>query len=245
MKITTKKMSVALSIACLVVASSTVYAQGIPVYDNLAFVDRVKTLANDIKKLKYMFDQLNEMQKSLKSVTGKRGYQNLMRNQMVRDYLPSDIKTVGDALTGAQSSYSHIGNSMKSISAKNAVLTAQDLDRMSPEVRDMVVRMRDNAAKQSAIADASYKNASENVARLQVLMDKIGDTDDPKSIAELQARISAEQTMIQNDAIKLAEGSKSIRGDAESLRYQIGERAAAMSGTSVSQSRVRITAPGQ
>ena len=72
-------------------------------------------------------------------------------------------------------------------------------------------------------------------------MDQIKSANDMKAISDLQARINAEQLMLQNDAIKLNQASQSLRGDVDSLNRQIGEQVAALSGTSVDNPRVRIT----
>ena len=62
-------------------------------------------------------------------------------------------------------------------------------------------------AKQAAInragAEEGYKTASQRFSDIQVLLDKIDAAPDAKDIADLQARIQAEQVMMQNEANKL------------------------------------------
>jgi len=49
----------------------------------------------------------------------------------------------------------------------------------------------------------AYDAAKGRLRQIDQLMGKINDTADPKAIAELQGRISAEQAMIQNEQTKL------------------------------------------
>lgn len=217
------------------------YAQGIPVFDGAAVASMAIQLTNDTTKIKHLYDQLTNMRDQLKAMTGGRGMENVMRNEMVRDYLPSDWKSVGDLLNNTAGQYGQIAQSAQSTANANAVLKPEDLARLSPELRALAVRARNSAATQQALASSSYNNASANVQRLQVLMDQIKSANDMKAISDLQARINAEQLMLQNDAIKLNQASQSLRGDVDSLNRQIGEQVAALSGTSVDNPRVRIT----
>jgi type IV secretion system protein VirB5 len=236
------KLTAAIAAAMFSMGAS---AQGIPVYDNANFLNSIQQLVNTVQQLKTMYSQLTTMQNQLTALTGARGFENLMRNQMVRDYLPGEWQQVGNVLASTQTQYSQIADTVKNLNEKNAVLAANDLARMSPQLRDLVQRTRTAASTQSALATAAYNNASTNVSRLQVLMDSIRNTNDPKAIAELQARINSEQTMLQNDAIKLSQASQNMKAEVAALDQQAYEQAAAMAGSSLDSSNVRIRIPGQ
>jgi type IV secretion system protein VirB5 len=49
-----------------------------------------------------------------------------------------------------------------------------------------------------------YNQASQRFSSIQVLLDKVNAAPDQKDIADLQARIQAEQVMMQNESTKLA-----------------------------------------
>ena len=49
----------------------------------------------------------------------------------------------------------------------------------------------------------AYKKASERIRDIQVLLNKVNDAPDAKDIADLQARIQAETTMLQNEQAKI------------------------------------------
>ena len=62
---------------------------------------------------------------------------------------------------------------------------------------------QNQAAMNRALSEEGYKQASDRIASIQTLIDSIDGAPDAKDIADLQARIQAEQTMVQNEAVKL------------------------------------------
>ncbi|WP_275041961.1 type IV secretion system protein [Xanthomonas euvesicatoria] len=60
-----------------------------------------------------------------------------------------------------------------------------------------------SAASSQAAAGKVYDNAAGRFSRLQALMDAIPQATDLKAVADLQARIGVEQTMLQNETIQM------------------------------------------
>lgn len=58
-------------------------------------------------------------------------------------------------------------------------------------------------AQDKGFALDAYNAAKSRINQIDQLMQKINQTQDPKAIAELQARIGAEQANIQNEQTKL------------------------------------------
>src|SRR5690606_40657057 len=52
-------------------------------------------------------------------------------------------------------------------------------------------------------SDLAYDKAKSRIEQIDQLMAKIDQTPDPKAIAELQGRLTAEQALIQNEQTKL------------------------------------------
>jgi type IV secretion system protein VirB5 len=63
---------------------------------------------------------------------------------------------------------------------------------------------QDQAAINRGMSEASYAAASDRMANIQTLLDKVNDAPDEKDILDLQARIQAEQAMVQNESNKIA-----------------------------------------
>lgn len=211
-------------------AFSGACAQGIPVYDNATFLQSVMQVANTVKQLQTMSQQLQNMQQHLDAIKGNRGMENVLSNQN-RQYLPGEWAQVGSMLNQSQSQYGEIASAIQAKMGQNAVLSEQDLNKLSPQQRDFVMRARQAAATQSALSTAAYNNASANVSRLQQLTNAISSASDPKAIADLQARIQVEQTMLQNDATKLAQAAQVQEAEERVLNQQLKELAIGLGGS--------------
>jgi type IV secretion system protein VirB5 len=134
-----------------------------------------------------MLEEYNQLVEEYRSLNGMRGMASLVNNPQLRRYLPDEYKNVlsqgyGDwqALRGA------LDNPIGSANLEK--------------------QRRDQLAIDEAMALESYKQASRRFGDIQVLLDKINDasTPDAKDMADLQARIQAEQVMMQNEATKIA-----------------------------------------
>ena len=134
-----------------------------------------------------MVEEYNQLVEEYRSLNGMRGMASLVNNPQLRRYLPDEYKNVlsqgyGDwqALRGA------LDNPIGSANLEK--------------------QRRDQLAIDEAMALESYKQASRRFGDIQVLLDKINDasTPDAKDMADLQARIQAEQVMMQNEANKIA-----------------------------------------
>jgi type IV secretion system protein VirB5 len=74
-------------------------------------------------------------------------------------------------------------------------LTGESLTLCQAEVKKHYID-RDNYEK-------AYDTASTEQTQIQGLIDQISNTDDPKAIAELQARMAGEQAKIQNTVVQM------------------------------------------
>lgn len=148
-----------------------------------------------IQQIQSMASQLQQLQQTYQSLNGSRGMQNLVNNPALRNYLPSDYQQI------LNNGY---GNSNQ-IRAASKLFGIEDTT-LSPDSGS--ARLFESTASQAAInratAEDAYQQASNRFAKIQVLLDKVGDAPDQKDVADLQARIQAEQVMMQNEQVKLA-----------------------------------------
>jgi type IV secretion system protein VirB5 len=135
-------------------------------------------------------NQLNQAQQQYQSMTGQRGMQNLLSG-INRNYLVSDFNLLASA-AGVQS---HI--------TTNAVLTPTQVAALSPSEQQQLTNARTNSALLQTASQQAYSNASARFASIQQLINAIPTTTDQKGILELQARIAAENGMLQNESTKL------------------------------------------
>ncbi len=167
-------------------------------------------MASQISTLKSQYDQLMT---TYQSIQGVRGMANLVNNRAIRSYLPDDMDTtmrlgseamsVGTSVAGGRynSLSDSVGTMRKATQLLNIASTSLD-----PHSKASVAYQ--NAQNQNAlnrtIWDESYRQAGKRIDNMQTLLDKVNDAPDDKDIQDLQARIQAEQLMLQNEQIKLA-----------------------------------------
>jgi type IV secretion system protein VirB5 len=138
-------------------------------------------------------NQLNQAQQAYQSMTGLRGMQNLLSN-VNRNYLPSTWSQLPTALAAP----------LQAQISSNAVLTPAQVAALSPAEQQQLNAARTNAALLQVAAQQAYSTTSGRFASVQTLINAIATATDQKGILELQARISAEQGMLQNDSSKLS-----------------------------------------
>lgn len=176
---------------------------GIPVIDAAAIAKAAQQVAAWAQQQKQMVAQIQEAQKQVyqlettyRSMTGSRGFGSLLGNPGLPQYLPDDWKGIYN--TAAGGGYAGISGTLASILAD---------ERLSGTIADreqrFMQRSREAAATDKATGLRAYDGAKARLLQIQSLMGQIDGTSDPKAIAELQARIQAEQAAINNEATKL------------------------------------------
>lgn len=167
---------------------------GIPVIDAANLAQQIQQVASWVQQYRQMVDQFNQMKAQYDSLNGSRGMASLVNNPALRKYLPDDYQTI------LNSGY---GNST-SIRASAKVL---GVDETYIGAATDTAKAFDSNAIQGALnratAEEGYKQASKRFDTIQVLLDKVNAAPDAKDIADLQARIQAEQVMMQNENVKL------------------------------------------
>jgi type IV secretion system protein VirB5 len=175
--------------------------------DAPAMANQIQTMAQwaqQIAGMKRQYDQMQtdyqQMVRTYQSTTGSRGMGQIMNDPSLRDYLPSDWQKVYDSTkTGG---YSGLSGSGKSVYEQNRIYDAcasyiDDSQRLSCEAQAV------KASQDKGFAMDAYTAAKGRINQLDQLMGQIDQTQDPKAIAELQARMAAEQANVQNEQTKL------------------------------------------
>lgn len=195
-----------LILAFSVAISPTVSAQ-IPVTVTTQATDSPMTVAEFAantarwaQQVEQMTSQINQMKQQYQSITGSRGLGTIMNNPALRDYLPQDWQRVYDSVqsggyAGLSGRAAQIYNDRKVYDACSQFMTTQQ--RTSCQAQAV------KPSQDKAFALDAYDAAKDRLRQIDQLMGKINDTADPKAVAELQGRISAEQAMIQNEQTKL------------------------------------------
>jgi type IV secretion system protein VirB5 len=170
-------------------------------------------------------NQLQSAQQALQAMTGSRGMQTLLSG-VTRNYLPADWTQINNAPQGQSSGgYSAFSADVRTAMAANAVLSPQRLAMLSASDQQQIQAARQSSATQQALSHAALANASNRFADIQSLIAAIATATDQKAILDLQARISGELGMLQNEQTKMQVLYQATQAQESVMRQQAQERA--------------------
>lgn len=170
---------------------------GIPVIDAANLAQAIQQVIAWGQQYQQMIQQIQQMEAQFNSMNGTRGIANLLKNPALYDYLPHDFASVlaADGSGGAGAS------------GLMSTLKLYGIDQTSIDPNSQTGKLFQNSQNQNAVfrmlGEQGYKVMSDRITQLASLTQSIDSTTDPKAIAELQARINAEQGFIANEQAKL------------------------------------------
>jgi type IV secretion system protein VirB5 len=211
-------------LAAVLLAAPAARAQW-AVVDAPAIVQLIQEVQTMRQQLATARDQLQSAQQSLQAMTGSRGMGGLLSGTP-RNYLPSNWTQVTGALQGnGTGGYSGLSSDVQNTMGANAVLSPQRLATLSQADQQQILAVRRWNAMQQALSREALANASGRFASLQTLIAAISTAGDQKASLDLQARISAELGMLQNEQTKLLVLSQATQAQEAALRQQALEQA--------------------
>ncbi len=146
--------------------------------------------------------QLQQAEQTYRAMTGDRGMESLLSGT-VRNYLPTSSSDLQAVLSQSATSFGSLATLMQSAMETNAVLTQQQIAVLPADAAAYLQGSRRTTALLQAIEGDALANSSGRFSSLQQLIDAIGTDTDQKGSLDLNARISAEQGMLQNEQTKL------------------------------------------
>lgn len=191
-------------LAAMLAATAPAKAAGIPVIDVAAITQLIQQLSYWQQQIAAMSHQLTQLQQTHAAMIGDRGMQSVLpTSNLQRNYLPPDYAELMKTVDGNSKTYAGLSAQIQSAITANAVLTKEQLDALSPEMRQSIEASRRSTAMIGALSQAAYQHTSQRFAALQQLITMIGSAADTKAIQDLQTRVTAEQTMLANEQTKL------------------------------------------
>jgi type IV secretion system protein VirB5 len=172
------------------------------------------------QQIQAMSSQLNQLQSTYNAMTGNRGMQNLLpQTPQTRNYLPTNWQGLIATLNGLSGSYGALSAQLNSTLSANAILTPAQLSRLSPQEQAQLQSSRNSAALMQATSQQALQASSQRFTSLQQLINAIPTATDQKGALDLQARIAAEQAMLQNEQTKIQTLNQALAAD-ERARQQ-------------------------
>lgn len=200
----------------------------IPVTDIGAIAQLVSELETLEQQVETARQQLAQAQSEYQAITGSRGMERLLAGT-VRNYLPPTWEDVRSALTGS-AAFPDLARQVQSAITTDAVLSEVQLSGLAPVDRENMEASRQSVAIQQVLAQQALSVTSDRFAALQQLIDAIPSASDEKGILDLQARIAAEQAMLQNEQAKLTLLAQAARADVVANQVRTRELAVAGHG---------------
>jgi type IV secretion system protein VirB5 len=194
------------------------------VIDMPAIVQLVQEVQTMQQQLTVARNELQSTQQTLQAMTGDRGMVGLLGGTN-RNYLPANWTQVTSAFQGTGTGgYAGLSTDVQTAMATNAVLPPQRLATLSPAEQQQIQASRQWSAMQQALAHEALANSSNRFAAIQSLIAAISTATDQKAILDLQARISAELGMLQNEQTKNQILYQATQAQESVMRQQTLER---------------------
>jgi type IV secretion system protein VirB5 len=186
----------------------------------LQLIQEVETMRQELATAR---NQLQSAQQTLQAMTGDRGMERLLGGTQ-RNYLPTNWPQMISTLQGPGSGgYAGLSADVQSAISTNAVLSPQRLATLSTTDQQQIQAARQWTAMQQALAHEALANSSSRFAAIQSLIAAISTATDQKASLDLQARISAELGMLQNEQTKLQVLYQATQAQESSIRQQTRE----------------------
>lgn len=161
-------------------------------------VSQLQTLEQQLATAR---SELAQAQAQYQAITGDRGMGQLLSGTN-RNYLPADWTTL-TALPQTAGSFSALSSQVGTALTAESVLPPSQLAVLAPAAAAQLSAQRQSAAVLQGLTREALANASGRFAALQQLISTIGQATDEKAALDLQARVAAEGTMLQNEHTKL------------------------------------------
>ncbi len=138
-------------------------------------------------------------------MTGNRALGTLLNgamDQAARRYLPEQGDQIEQLAAGAVEGYGPLQSSINSLKSMVSSLPPGTFGSGTDALNVLSAKIN-SLATQKALGQAAYSSAAQRTRDIENLIATTGVATDPKAIAEMQARIGAQQALLQNESAKL------------------------------------------
>jgi len=200
--------NLALFVLCFAVSTSA-NAQ-LTVIDPANIAENIRQLVQMELQYARQLEELVVAQRQVEAITGSYGLGGLLNSQVFRDarrYTPTTWRDTLRILEagGLPGSVADVRAIYGERSESMAVIGADEYNALNPEAPNAQAfeRRRDTNLASQAIAEATYDDTTTRMSNYEALMGQIESTENSKAIADLQARIAAENGTSLADLIRL------------------------------------------
>jgi type IV secretion system protein VirB5 len=186
--------------AMMIFSAGTAAGQGIPVIDQTAILKHIESIAQLKSQLDALHQQIEQAQQlygSLNKLTDMADVASVLNDPAIRKALPSDFAAIEGLLKGNGSGV--FGQSASKFLEGNSSYRTDADDFYAKELS----RIQNQNAGQMSLGQQIYDAATKRIDGIDELREKISSASDAKEIADLQARLQAEQAFLQTDVLRM------------------------------------------
>ena len=171
---------------------------GIPVIDVAAIVQAVQEVMQSVQQIQNQIRQIEQLQSQVDAITGARNLGDVLNNPVLQNYIPANASQ----LVGNVQSNGYAGLTDAARNLRNAQMTYNCLN-LAGNDRTQCQAALAMPYQQKAFMQDAMDAARGRIAQIQSLMRQINATPDAKAVAEIQARIEAENAMLQHQQTQI------------------------------------------
>jgi type IV secretion system protein VirB5 len=193
--------------ATLMLSAGSTAGQGIPVIDQTAIAKQIESIAQLKSQLDALNQQIENAQQlygSLNKLTDMADVASVLNDPAVRKVLPADFNAIEGLFTG--NSTGVFSDSASKFLESNSIYRTSADDFYAQELS----RIQNKNAGQMTLGQQIYDAATKRINGIDELRVKISTAGDAKDIADLQARLQAEQAFLQTDVLRM-EGLRMVQ----------------------------------
>jgi type IV secretion system protein VirB5 len=184
----------ALLVMVVVAVSSSAASAQIPVTDVAGLakqIEQVLALERQFSAMKEQIAQAEKLYGSLNKLTNMGDIAASLKDPAVRSGLGKNFSDVQAAMSGTVAQ-------AETFRSANDAYGNPGSEFMASEMR----RNQGDNAGQMSVAQGVFDAAQKRMSGIEELRNQIGSSEDPKTIADLQARLGAESLGLQNEMLK-------------------------------------------
>ncbi len=193
--------------AAIVLSAGGAAGQGIPVIDQTAILKHIESitqLKSQLDALHQQIEQAQQLYGSLNKLTDMADVASVLNDPAIRKALPSDFSAIEGLLKGEGTGVFK-DSASKFLEGNSTYRTDAD-DFYAKEL----ARVQNKNAGQMSLGQQIYDAATKRIDGIDQLREKISTASDAKEIADLQARLQAEQAFLQTDVLRM-EGLRMVQ----------------------------------
>ncbi|MBB4187276.1 P-type DNA transfer protein VirB5 [Sinorhizobium terangae] len=198
--------SAAIAVA-LILSANGAAGQGIPVIDQTAIAKQIESIAQlkaQLDALNQQIEQAQQLYGSLNKLTDMADVASVLNDPAVRKALPADFSAI-EGLFKGNGSGAFADSASRFLEGNSSYRTDAD-DFYAQELS----RIQNKNAGQMSLGQQIYDAATKRIDGIDQLREKISTASDAKDIADLQARLQAEQAFLQTDVLRM-EGLRMVQ----------------------------------